>query len=159
MISAIGGGGHYHKLGFDIDRRDGRYLRQRFNLAQQLEANWVTVTSWNEWFEGNQVEPSREYEFKRSGYLREMSAAFKGKPPSPLDGTALSAGQRSAGPRSEVSISNTGRRSIFCVTARGSGKGHPVAAYVLHPGESAAVVLEGRCNQVMGFSPTIRPYE
>jgi len=151
IVAAIGGGSRVQKLGFDIDRSQGRYLRQRFQLARELEADWVTITSWNEWFEAMQIEPSREYGFEQIRHVREQAAAFHGRSLAALAGAALGVAQRLADRKTELTVCNTGRHNLYAVTAMAGGKKRGLVAYVLHPGESAVAAMEGASDQVLGF--------
>jgi hypothetical protein len=61
-----------------LPRDAGRTLRRMFAAA--AGADWVTVTSWNEWHEGTEIEPSLEY---GDGFLRltrEVGAAWRLEP-------------------------------------------------------------------------------
>ncbi len=42
-------------------REDGAYYRATWNGAIQSQADWVVITSFNEWLEGSQIEPSESY--------------------------------------------------------------------------------------------------
>lgn len=65
--------------GFARDREAGGYLAQTWDAALQAGADWVNLTSFNEWIEGSQIEPSVTY---GDAYLRlnkEWSDTFKGQ--------------------------------------------------------------------------------
>ncbi len=153
ILAAIGGGSRIRKLGFDIERSKGQYLRRRFALAQQVAARWITITSWNEWYEAMQIEPSCEYGFEQVRYVRELAAAFKGKALPLLDGACLSVKQNRSGAATELWVKNTGKCNIYCVAAMGSKGPRQIIAYVLHPGEDTQVQFEGTCEQVVGCLP------
>jgi hypothetical protein len=42
-------------------RDNGEYLRQSFTGVTQSNADWAVITSFNEWVEGSQIEPSVTY--------------------------------------------------------------------------------------------------
>ncbi len=42
------------------DRHDGATYRVLWEEAIAARPNWVLITSWNEWFEGSEIEPSTE---------------------------------------------------------------------------------------------------
>ncbi len=42
-------------------RRDGGYYIESWNTALSCDPDWIFVTSWNEWYEASQIEPSVEY--------------------------------------------------------------------------------------------------
>jgi hypothetical protein len=77
IATLFGGTSRLKKNGFDIDRSHGQYLRTRYEIAQKNQANWLYFTSWNEWYEFNQIEPSRETKFETAKYVREILAEFK----------------------------------------------------------------------------------
>jgi len=154
IVAAIGGGSRIRKLGFDIDCSKGQYLRRRFALAQQVAARWITITSWNEWYEAMQIEPSREYGFEQVRYVRQLAAAFKGKVLPLLDGACLSVKQhRSGAATTGLWVKNTGTFNIYCVTALCSEGRREIIAYVLHPGEDTQVQFEYTCEQVVAYLP------
>ena len=41
-------------------RDNGNYYKNNWNEAISLNPNWITITSWNEWHEGTEIEPSIE---------------------------------------------------------------------------------------------------
>jgi glycoprotein endo-alpha-1,2-mannosidase len=53
--------------GLKADRLDGRVYRVLWDEAINAKPDWVLITSWNEWHEGSEIEPSLEYGDK---YLR-----------------------------------------------------------------------------------------
>src|SRR5262249_9135337 len=42
-------------------RRDGAMYEEGWRGAMASNPEWITITSWNEWFEGTQIEPSVSY--------------------------------------------------------------------------------------------------
>lgn len=63
--------------GFRTDRQGGAYYRALWQAAIETRPTIISVTSWNEWMEGSQIEPSREYGNLYLQITREMSAAYK----------------------------------------------------------------------------------
>jgi hypothetical protein len=43
------------------DRDGGRYFDVQWRSALDMRADWVVVTSWNEWWENTEIEPSQRY--------------------------------------------------------------------------------------------------
>ena len=43
------------------DRDDGRYYDRQWQSAIDMRADWVVITSWNEWMENTEIEPSVRY--------------------------------------------------------------------------------------------------
>lgn len=60
---------------FYTDRRDGDFYRESWELALATEPDWILVTSFNEWHEGSEIEPSVEY---GSRYLEMTTSAAAG---------------------------------------------------------------------------------
>jgi hypothetical protein len=144
IASIIGGGSRIRKLGFDFERAGGAYIRQRLALAQRARANWLTITSWNEWFEGMQIEPSREYGFEQIKHIREMAHQFKGRPLQTSSAGARLAvetsvlpdhEQRSAPVGVRVRVRNPSPCAIYAVKCTAWGKELVPPVYVLHPGQ------------------------
>jgi len=48
------------KPGLQVDRRQGATYRVLWEEAIRAEPDWVLITSWNEWHEGSEIEPSWE---------------------------------------------------------------------------------------------------
>jgi len=43
------------------DRDGGRYFDAQWRSALDMRADWVVVTSWNEWWENSEIEPGQRY--------------------------------------------------------------------------------------------------
>ncbi|MHA1451671.1 MAG: hypothetical protein ACTSRD_02280 [Promethearchaeota archaeon] len=41
-------------------REGGNFYEDRWNDALSLHPDWISITSWNEWHEGTEIEPSKE---------------------------------------------------------------------------------------------------
>lgn len=65
--------------GFARDREGGAYLAQTWDAALRANADWVNLTSFNEWIEGSQIEPSITYGNQYLDINREWSERFKGR--------------------------------------------------------------------------------
>lgn len=44
-----------------VPRRNGATYRESWEAAIAGRAQWITVSTWNEWFEGNMIAPGRGY--------------------------------------------------------------------------------------------------
>ena len=49
------------KPGLKADRWDGRVYQVLWEEAIKARPDWVLITSWNEWHEGSEIEPSLEF--------------------------------------------------------------------------------------------------
>jgi len=47
--------------GLKVDRQDGTVYRALWQAALDARPDWVLITSWNEWHEGTEIEPSIEF--------------------------------------------------------------------------------------------------
>ena len=59
-------------------RNNGRYLRDSFQGAASTNPDLLLVTSFNEWREGSQIEPSKELGDSYVKQLAQLSAEYKG---------------------------------------------------------------------------------
>lgn len=62
---------------FAHDRRNGAYYRETWQAAMDSAPDVVVITSFNEWLEGTQIEPSVSYGELYLKLTSEFSAAFK----------------------------------------------------------------------------------
>lgn len=63
--------------GFVRSRANGDYYRATFAGASRSGADWVVITSFNEWLEGSQIEPSVSYGDAYLKLTRELAAAYR----------------------------------------------------------------------------------
>ncbi|MDW7992238.1 MAG: glycoside hydrolase family 99-like domain-containing protein [Anaerolineae bacterium] len=79
---------------FVRDRAGGEYYRRCWQGAIASGADWVIITSFNEWMEGTQIEPSVGYGESYLDLTRELAGAFRAAPasapPQPLTAPSLS---------------------------------------------------------------------
>ena len=69
------------KDGSHMPRYGGRTYNEFWNVAVEGKADWVLITSWNEWWEGSEIEPSWEYKEKYLELTRKWSNCFKNNKP------------------------------------------------------------------------------
>lgn len=60
-----------------LARENGGCYNKTWLAAQASEPDWVLITSWNEWHEGSEIEPSREYGTEYLWLTRQWARAFK----------------------------------------------------------------------------------
>jgi hypothetical protein len=65
--------------GFVQDRQNGEYYRQSWAAALASNPDWVLVTSFNEWHEGSEIEPSVEFGRQYLDLTRQEADSWKGK--------------------------------------------------------------------------------
>ncbi|HEY1013015.1 MAG TPA: glycoside hydrolase family 99-like domain-containing protein [Herpetosiphonaceae bacterium] len=70
-------GGHYR------DREGGAYYRAGWDTARSYNPRAVIVTSWNEWLEGSQIEPSASYGNQYLDITRDKIREFRAPTPAP----------------------------------------------------------------------------
>ncbi|UCG46513.1 MAG: glycoside hydrolase family 99-like domain-containing protein [Phycisphaerales bacterium] len=85
------------KPGLAVDRYEGASYRIQWEEAIRADPHWVLITSFNEWHEGSEVEPSAEYGRKylelTAGFAREFKASER-KARKSLAGSGLSAAEK-----------------------------------------------------------------
>jgi glycoprotein endo-alpha-1,2-mannosidase len=68
------------KIGY-LDRRDGQTYKDFWEVALAKDPDGVLITSWNEWHEGTEIEPSVEFGFTYTNLTRQYTSLFKGGAP------------------------------------------------------------------------------
>jgi hypothetical protein len=63
---------------FANDRRNGAYYRETWQGAIDSGPDLIVITSFNEWLEGTQIEPSASYGNLYLDLTSQFSATFKG---------------------------------------------------------------------------------
>ncbi len=61
-----------------VDRLDGETYAGYWDVVEELDPHSVLITSWNEWHEGTEMEPSREHGFDYIGMTRGFIEEYKG---------------------------------------------------------------------------------
>lgn len=70
----------YEEHGFEhkvIDREGGDYYRRTWRAAVDSGPDWILLTSFNEWHEGSEIEPSEEYGETYLDLTGEWAGAWK----------------------------------------------------------------------------------
>ncbi len=62
------------------ERYDGRTYQVLWQAALEANPDWVLITSWNEWHEGSEIEPSKENGDRELKATRVWSEKFKALP-------------------------------------------------------------------------------
>lgn len=60
-----------------LDRRNGETYKAYWQKALKADPDLILITSWNEWHEGTEIEPSREYGFTYLQLTAIYTAQFK----------------------------------------------------------------------------------
>jgi glycoprotein endo-alpha-1,2-mannosidase len=66
--------------GLNAERQDGKTYQVLWEQAIEADPDWVLITSWNEWHEGSEIEPSWEHGSKYLEITGEYAAGFKATP-------------------------------------------------------------------------------
>jgi hypothetical protein len=67
-------------------RNNGDYYKRAWQVALDKNAQAVVITSWNEWFEGSQIEPSRTYGNLYLDLTRDYAGRYHSATPAPAPG-------------------------------------------------------------------------
>ena len=70
------------------DRADGVTYRSYWAAARSSKSQWILITSFNEWHEGSEIEPSEEYGRLYLDITAEEAAAWRAGDPFPTDHAA-----------------------------------------------------------------------
>lgn len=65
--------------GIAVPRRGGLLYRALFERAIEADPDWILITSWNEWHEGSEIEPSVEHGKVYLNLTKVYSSRFKGR--------------------------------------------------------------------------------
>lgn len=63
--------------GIKVERFDGELYQVQWEEAMAANPDWVLITSWNEWHEGSEIEPSAEYGERYLELTRRFGERFK----------------------------------------------------------------------------------
>ncbi|MHC4594322.1 MAG: glycoside hydrolase family 99-like domain-containing protein [Planctomycetota bacterium] len=67
------------KPGLAVDRYDAELYRIQWEQAIKADPDWILITSFNEWHEGSEIEPSLEYRQQYLDLTAEYAKDFKAK--------------------------------------------------------------------------------
>lgn len=70
-----------NKPGWWVDRLDGKSYRVLWEEAIKANPDWVLISTWNEWPEGTEIEPSLEFGDKYLKITSEYATQFLRTPP------------------------------------------------------------------------------
>ncbi len=123
-----------------VDRRGGSTYDEYWDMAEEANVDWVLITSWNEWHEGTEIEPSLEHGFDALAQTRERAAGFKGIEPTgavsePSLGGAFYVKEN---PGTYLEVENTGE-----------GPATAIRVYVESPDFGGIASLEGGFTQII----------
>ena len=62
------------------DREGGKFYATSLDAAIKSNPDWIIITSFNEWIEGSQIEPSVSYQGQYLSITKQYSTVFKGAP-------------------------------------------------------------------------------
>ena len=65
--------------GLAVGRYNGMLYRVQWEEAIKADPHWILITSFNEWHEGSEIEPSLEYELQYLDLTAEYAKSFKDK--------------------------------------------------------------------------------
>lgn len=77
--------------GLAVARYEGRSYRAQWEAALRLNPDWVLITSFNEWHEGSEMEPSEEHGDRYLKLTAEYAPQLRALPPAPRMATPLTA--------------------------------------------------------------------
>jgi glycoprotein endo-alpha-1,2-mannosidase len=67
------------KPGLAVERYDGELYRAQWDEAIKADPHWILITSFNEWHEGSEIEPSLEFKKLYIDITAEYTKRFKAK--------------------------------------------------------------------------------
>jgi len=65
--------------GLYVPRAEGSYYQKCWEAAKESKADWALICSYNEWYEGSEIEPSQEYGKDYLYLTSQNSKVLKGK--------------------------------------------------------------------------------
>jgi hypothetical protein len=71
-----------------VSREDGGYYERSWQGAISAAPDWIVINSFNEWYEGDYIEPSQAYGSRYLQLTSTWAAAFHNASPPPVQPTA-----------------------------------------------------------------------
>jgi hypothetical protein len=99
-----------YKFDWQTDRLDGQTYRTLWEEAIKAKPDWVVITSWNEWPEGTEIEPSLELGDKYLQITSEYAKRFLDSPPVKVLPSAVALPRFAPGTTREVDKLLAGRK-------------------------------------------------
>jgi len=128
-----------------VDRRGGATYDEYWDMAEEASVDWVLITSWNEWHEGTEIEPSLEHGFGALAQTRVRAAGFKGvnAPGGASDPSLEGAFHVEENPGTYLEVENTGEGPATAVMMRVEDPGLPGGLPWPEEGFSRVIPLVG----------------
>jgi hypothetical protein len=92
---------------FARSRENGNFYRATWNAALASRPDLIVITSFNEWVEGSQIEPSVSYGNQYLDLTREYAAQFKSSPPPSAEEKSALAATATPRPPTPTATSST----------------------------------------------------
>lgn len=142
--------------GAHVPREGGAYYRRTWEAALSSAPDAILICTWNEWHEGTEIEPSREYGFEYLRITREYAARYKGaEPPAPPPpGISVSLSGNESGAELVIENRGAGPAAITVVELANATLGLP-----LEPEGYQAYKLPINSSAYAVFLPYLAPGE
>ncbi|MFB0535450.1 MAG: endo-1,3-alpha-glucanase family glycosylhydrolase [Anaerolineae bacterium] len=141
---------------FVREREDGQFYRDTWQAAMDSGADWVVITSWNEWVEGSYIEPSVSYGNLYLDLTAELVAQFKAR----ADASALTTPAPTPSPSLTVATAITPTATLTPTLTATSTPTHtpsPTATATLKPMPTATSTSTPTLTATPTASPTATP--
>ncbi len=138
-----------------LERMEGETYRVYWQVVRESGVDWALITSWNEWQEGTEIEPSREYGFQYLIETRRFASQFKNAELPDYSGK----------PDLQPTLKLSGNPDTLELTLLNTGDGPAIATHVeIDLGDFNTNVLSSspyphRNSNIINYVPLIRPGE